>query len=197
MVAIIIASGPSVTPEDIAVAKNAKDLAAITVNTSFRVAPWADYHYSNDHDWFETYIDEIKATCSGVPVCGHEKWRHPAVCSDYQLDRTAFRLRTTPGVLAWGGNSGFAAINLAYHLGHRKILLLGYDMDWDGDKSHHHGHHPNHLQHRKPGFHRWLPYYDRAAKQAPSLGLEIINCSRKTALSCFRRMQIQDAINEL
>ena len=42
-----------------------------------------------------------------------------------------------PGALA-GSNSGFAALNLAFLLGYTEIALLGFDFQWDGNKSHFH-----------------------------------------------------------
>lgn len=37
-----------------------------------------------------------------------------------------------------GRNSGYAALNLAYHLGARKVFLLGYDFATEGELTHWH-----------------------------------------------------------
>lgn len=84
---VVIASGPSLTEHDLATVYQSR-AKTITVNTTYQAAPWADYYYSNDHDWFDTYIDDIIATADGTPVCGHETWRHPAVLSNWTIDRT-------------------------------------------------------------------------------------------------------------
>jgi hypothetical protein len=186
----IIASGPSLTQSDVDYLRG--KCRVITVNTSFKIAPWADVHYSNDHDWFATYRDELKET-SGEQWTGHHTYHHAGL-NRMPFDQTITGISFVPGVLSWGGNSGFAAINLAVQFGAVKILLLGFDHGWDGDKCHHHGKHPSHLQHKKPGFHRWTIHHEKAAKQLPAAGITIINCTRQTGLTCYPMMPIQQAL---
>jgi hypothetical protein len=86
-------------------------------------------------------------------------------------------------------NSGFQAMNLALHFGVKRILLLGYDMKFaKSGASHWFGDHPDNT---RSNYHRWLPNFETAAKQNL---VEIINCSRDTALEAFPRMSIEDAL---
>jgi hypothetical protein len=180
---VILASGPSLTFEDVEYVKNS-DAAVITVNTTFKIAPWADVHYSNDNDWYETYLPEMLRDCEGRLICGYPK-PFSSMVETIPYDTSLSDLSFDGRRLCWGGNSGFAAINLAIMLGAKKIVLLGYDHDWTDGNSHHHGDHPKHLQHKKPGFHRWTPWHERAAVTMKKKGIEIYNCTPTTNLRSY------------
>ncbi len=99
-------------------------------------------------------------------------------------------LSTDPDVIHQGSNSGYQAINLAYNHGATRIILLGYDMML-GNKAHWFGDHPNKVRSSYPAF---IRFYSDMAPQAKQLGLEIINCTRKTALHCFERKSLDSAL---
>ena len=104
----------------------------MTINESFLLAPWADYHYSADRRWWNYYGEMISERFQGemytvdkkvpeempnvkyVEGFNDEKGRH-GLCTEY------FRICN-------GCSSGHAAINLAYHLGYTSIVLLGFDL---------------------------------------------------------------------
>lgn len=91
-----------------------------------------------------------------------------------------------------GRNGGYQAINLALHLGAARILLLGYDMKAkDLASSHWFGAHPDQQISPYPSF---LPYFAALAPLVARLGVEVINCSRATALTMFPRMPIAAAL---
>ena len=92
-------------------------------------------------------------------------------------------LSRTPGVIHQGQNSGYQAIGLAYgELKAERILLLGYDMQTDGDKRHWFGAHPKGLEvgSSYPCFIRMFQTID-----PKDYGIEIWNVTRKTALHHF------------
>jgi hypothetical protein len=147
----------------------------ITVNSSWRLWPDADYHYSNDYDWWQHEAFEGR----GVKLCGdpdHQMghWRfvkrHRGLCMD-------------PGKLAWGGNSGYAAINLAYHLGAKRIYLVGYDMC---GKSHWHGHHAAVVK-KDFNFKMWIQRFKELSRDLQRQKVCAINCSPISKLDCFQR----------
>ena len=102
-------------------------------------------------------------------------------------------LNKKPWTVNCGMNSGYQAINLAYHLGAKEIFLLGYDMQRTGGQSHFHGDHPK-------GWANGGDYSDwckRLAELAADLrveGVRVVNCSRETALECFDRSTIDETI---
>lgn len=99
-------------------------------------------------------------------------------------------LSVLPGVIHQGQNSGYQAINLALLLGAKTVALLGYDMQGRGQ--HWFGQHPATLS-QQTDYSGLIQIFER---MKPELyGLEVINCSRSTALSCFPRMSLEEFID--
>jgi hypothetical protein len=189
---VILASGPSLTTDDIEYVK-ASDAKVITVNTTFRAAPWADYHYSNDEDWYATYLEEMLAECEGRLICGYPE-SFSSTVETIPYDRSLSDICFDGRRLCWGGNSGFAAINLAVMMGADRIILLGYDHGWTQGVSHHHGDHPDHLQHRMPGFHRWTAFHEKAAVTLKKRGIQIYNCTPTTDLHAYAERSLREVL---
>lgn len=92
-----------------------------------------------------------------------------------------------------GGNSGYQVINLAYLLGAGKIILLGYDMQMTGGKSHWHGDHPRNLN-RSLALANWVKNFKVLARDLSEAGVEVINATRETALDCFKRAKLEECL---
>jgi hypothetical protein len=95
-----------------------------------------------------------------------------------------------------GGNSGYQAMNLALHLGAARIVLLGYDMaPADDGRLHWFGAHPAGLANPDGvNFATWPKAFDRLAPALADLGVEVVNCSRRTALGCFARAPLEEVL---
>lgn len=93
-----------------------------------------------------------------------------------------------------GNNSGYQAIGLAYTWGAARVILLGYDCQFSGGKRHWFGDHPRGLN-NATGIECWKRAFPKLAKDAEHVGLAIVNASRQTALTCFPRMSIEDALH--
>lgn len=193
---VCIASGPSLTDDDVnAVRGRAR---VIVVNDNWRKAPWADVLYGADKEWWLTY--------QGVPSFAGLKyairggfskapWPEGVNC----LANTGYLgLESDPSGLRTGGenggNSGYQAINLAVHLGAKRIVLLGYDMQRTDGKVHWFGNHPDDLR-RNPPFAEFLKGYPSLIKPLRNLGIEIVNCSRVSALACFPMGTIEQVLS--
>ena len=94
-----------------------------------------------------------------------------------------------PETVVTGKNSGYAAVNLAYHLGAERILLLGFDMKMRGDSRHWFGAHPDGME-----VHSNYAMFIAAFKtiHPAAYGLEIWNVTRDTALDCFPRYDLDE-----
>ena len=178
----VIASGPSLTEEDCEAVRSA-GLPTFVVNTSFRRALWADMLVAHDAKWWLAYGAEVDATfkgrrfrCGSAPRIVGEK---PAL---WLLQFRAF------------GNSGCAAISLAALAGARRVLLLGVDCQRTGGAVHWHGDHPPELSNARL-IDKWPPKFAKVAAYASGKGCEVVNCSRETALTCFRRARLVDELN--
>ena len=91
-------------------------------------------------------------------------------------------LSKAQGIIHRGDNSGYQAINLALLLGAERIILLGFDLMMTGTQRHWFGDHPDpmNVTSNYPGF---ISHF--ATIKPEEYGLEIWNCSRRTALNCF------------
>jgi len=102
-------------------------------------------------------------------------------------------LSFNPKVIHYGSNSGFQALNIAVLMGAKRIILLGYDMRFSKDnKSHWFGDHPDNV---RSNYTSWLSNYGVAAAQLNEKGIEVINCSPISALTCFRMESLESALS--
>jgi hypothetical protein len=134
-----------------------------------------------------------------------QRWTHQDADSNNEEQTKAaeqFGLRLALGrherglgrdVIHFGDNSGYQAINLAYLLGAGRILLLGYDMQARGSQTHFFGDHPPPLK-TGSDYRHWVTLFDRLAQDLVSEGVEVINCTRETALRCFARSTLNEAL---
>jgi len=183
---VCLASGPSMSAEDADYVRGRARV--ITVNGTWRRAPWADVHYSNDHDWFEAELPAMQRACTGEFWCGHPTWRHPAVRS-IPFDKKARGIVRRPGRIAWGGNSGYAALNLAWQFGAKRIVMVGYDQS-SVHGEHWHGEHPEAIR-KGFNFPMWADRFAEAARDFARFRIEVVNCSRATTLACFPLAELE------
>ena len=112
---------------------------------------------------------------------------------EYIKSSPSLGLSLDPQVINEGCNGGYQAINLALHLGAKKILLIGYDMQLGSSgQTHWFGDHPDGMP---PPVDMFAQMYPSLADHAQRIGLEIINCSIETALTCFRRESLASALS--
>jgi hypothetical protein len=87
-------------------------------------------------------------------------------------------------------NSGAGAILLAQELGAAEVVLLGYDGGKSNGKAHWHKDHPNGLGNAGVSD-KWPEQFNqlRALLKVP-----VVNCSRTTAITAFRRNSLEDTL---
>lgn len=101
-------------------------------------------------------------------------------------------LAKKPGCIRDGGNSGFQALSLALHFGVDEAILLGFDMKPDGRRLHWHSDHGGKLHNPPP---RQLPEWaKRFASIAKATSTPILNATRETAIACFPRVELEEAL---
>ena len=94
-------------------------------------------------------------------------------------------------VIHTGGNSGFQAINLAYLMGAKEIILLGYDMKVTNGLRHFHGQHKRGLR-NNDAYCMWINHMKILASDLKEKGVKVINCTRSTALQCFEQRELEE-----
>jgi hypothetical protein len=85
-------------------------------------------------------------------------------------------------------------MNIAVLMGVSRVLLLGVDLS-DRHGTHWFGDHPPGLQKRSP-YATFIRAFTTAAPVLAGMGVDVINCSESSALTCFRKMRVEDAIRE-
>lgn len=172
---------------------------AIAVQDAYRRMPWADAMYGCNEDWWDAH--------NGCPEFMGRKW------SSHQVDKSCVNdkrevarkyhvqlvrgdhgdeFSTDPTFVRYGSNSLFQAINLALLYGATYIVLVGADMRHVDGRSHFFGDHPRGL-HNNDDFGRFIKHFERAAKKVPH-GVEIVNATPGSALTCWPVMTLDDAI---
>lgn len=191
-VAAIVAGGESVTQENVDKLRGRCRVAV--VNNSCELAPWADVLYAADRRWWDVHPDGrkfagLKVTPDADAARQHRlhlirliEQNDPA-----KNDMTIVDL----GVIARGGNGGFQLTNLVMQFGVRRILWLGFDCRGD----HWHGKHDAPLH--NPSLQRlaiWAATFDTQSKRLRRMGVEIINCSDRSALQAYPCMSVESAL---
>lgn len=190
---VILATGPSLTQEDVDYCRG--KARVIAINDAYTLAPWADCLYATDAKWWNWH--------RGVPEFAGAKWSMEH--SQWNNTRAKYpdiqRLRNTgalglehqPTGLRNGRNSGYAALNLAYHYGAKQIILLGYNMQPYKGKRHFFGDHP---QISPSPYNQFRSAFETLVKPLGKAGVKVINCSRDTVLNCFPKAELRDALKE-
>ena len=130
-----------------------------------------------DRQWWEVHLAEVHSKFRGELVTG--------------LHRIAGVRREN---LKHPQNSGAGAIALAAARGAHRIVLLGFDCQHTGGRRHWHGDHPaGTAGNAAPStVAKWPAQF---AELRDRLGrIEIINCSRETALTVFPRKPLREAL---
>lgn len=151
----------------------------IVANTTYQIAPWADALFAMDRQWWDVHLAEINRIFTGARYSTNPLHRR---CQAKRL--TEFNAY---------GNSGAACISLAAAGGAGRIILLGYDCQKTDGKAHWHGDHPPSLGNAGQ-INKWAEKFAKQAKDLSSI--EIINCSRATALACWPRQTLEIALEQ-
>jgi hypothetical protein len=173
------------------------------VNLTYRFIPDLAALFATNYQFWDHYEDARLYPC--------EKWtNNKESAQKYRLNYVDSvnkpGLSAKPGLIHHGHSSGYCAVNLAYLMGAKRILLLGFDMkfapDYDGynqrigsSPRHFFGEYHESCLHWpkvevKNGVHvGLLSLYRSIAEQNL---VEIINCSPDSAIDCFPKIAIDD-----
>jgi hypothetical protein len=99
------------------------------------------------------------------------------------------------GAVRHYSNSGAAAISLAAARGARRIVMVGFDCQRTGGMSHWHGDHIKQLG-NAGSLPKWPEQFRKLAADIRRQGVSVINASRQTALTCFPRMALEQALED-
>jgi len=188
---VCLGGGPSLTPADVHAVRVDRHAHVIAINDAYLLAPRADILYAADRAWIDQH--------DGVPSFLGPKYSIESHDTTSRPDWTILRntgwlgLETDPSGLRAGHNSGYQAINLAVHFGARRILLLGYDMAPSEDgREHWFQDGPDRKMSPYP---QMCAAFETLVEPLAALGVEVINCSRRTALTAFPCQPLEVALS--
>ena len=190
-IVVILGGGPS------AVAASHSFLASfrvITINDSFRLYPAADILYFCDLCWWEKRQQEVWNNFQGERLVTLEN-DIPGVL---RLRNTgSVDLETEPDGLRHGSNSGYQAINLAFHMGARRIVLVGFDMRIVAETAHWNTDHV--MQQNEAGFaltlrQVMLPKFETLRTPLEAAGVEVFNATPNSALTVWPYVPLREAL---
>ncbi len=185
----IVAGGPSLVESDVRAAK-ARGWKMLGVNDAYRMLPELDALYACDGKFWRAHHADLPAGLRGKCYT-----RDSEAAAQYGLHHVPSSngrgLCLDAGRIHEGGNSGYQAMNLAYHAGASRMVLLGFDMRrGKGGRKHWFGDHPAGLNVESP-YDVWIEKFGPLALDLALNGVEVINASRETALRCFERRPLE------
>lgn len=177
------------------------DKHVIGINVSFLIGDWIDMIFFGDNGFFLGQQGNL-ARFPGIKVSSHPCTVDLPWVKYLAKDRNHTKgISTNPKTISWNGNSGAAAISLAYHAGAKRIILLGFDMKLDNENKQHWHDAYHRLEALKANeinkplpFERHLLGFSEIAKDAKRLGVKIINASPDSAITVFDKVQLKDLI---
>ena len=131
--------------------------------------------------WVDETGSRREEPCSG----------EPGICTMRQKGQSGLTLACD--ALAWNMSSGGAAVNLASHLGAKRIILLGYDMKLgaDGARNAFPNLNKTSVKFDTMNVHKsWRSLYDTAIES----GIQIINATPGSALHAIPQVNLDDVL---
>lgn len=201
--ALIICTGPSLTPEVIEKVKESK-LKKFGVNNIYKIIDIDVFVACNDF-YFDHYWDK------GLRDCKAEMWTNSERCSKQYgvnyirtpADNEIPGLSKDPSYVHRHHGSGPMCLNVAYHYGITKMLLVGWDMYYPGKVDRFNYNKPRHFfgDDEISGKHFPMTGDDgeftglireTCSIKPEDYGIEIINCTPNSAMTCFPMGNLED-----
>lgn len=185
---VVLASGPSLTREDVESCRGRARL--IAVKDAIRLAPFADCLYGYDakfwrwHDGFPAFTGLKYSMDPDAARHGVQLLRNTGT-EGLELD---------PCGLRTGMNSTYQAVNLAVHLGARRIVLLGADMGHSPHGSKYFFGNRDWPQQVQSPFGGFIATFLTIVDPLRAIGVEVLNASRSTTLTAFPRVSLEEAL---
>lgn len=191
---VVVATGPSVTLADIRLVALAHIGGAkvIAVNDAAYPCWFADIAYSSDIPWWSRHsLDGFPGWKCGLRYCeGASMISPPGIGAIEASGRDGFD--PDPRFIRHGGNSGYAAMHIAAHLGAARLVMVGFDHT----SSHWFGDHPDGLQRTPTKYSQMIPRYAALAAALAERHVQVVNCSPVSAIPYFRKASLAAALED-
>lgn len=178
---IILASGESIKNENLSIIP--KDFIVIAVNDTYQLYPDADILYACDAVWWR----DSKPDFNGLKLSISYSLDNVELLKTKDENNLKGELDKEFPYIRTGKNSGYQAINVAYHLHPKNIILVGYDMC---------GGHFN--SDRQCPYNYFIPYFETLPEFFRRENIRIINASPISALNMFEKTNnLKEALDKI
>ena len=167
-----------------------KDRYVIAVNRAFEVLPSAEVVYFSDLRFWQWNSAEL-VNHKGQKVSLMRKMKHKKV--ELYTATGVTGLDMSPGCLRHGNNSGYAAINLAAHLGAKEIVLLGFDMKFTNSQCHWHDGYP--VVNLERSFDKMRKFFATLVSPLQELNIKVFNANLESSLDVFPKIKYDEALS--
>lgn len=199
---IVCGTGPSITQQQIDLV-NKSDAKVIGCNRAYQIFNIDVLHGCNYQFWKYWWHDIKDKSFLKYTTRPELKGEHEGL--EYIREKWIDGLSIDPNYIAAHHGTGPQAVNLAYLMGAKTILLVGWDMRFPGkiddrtytEKRRYLGEDPLTEKH----WPRTAPNGDLAGliKEMETIkpedyGVNIINCTPNSAMTCFPMMELSEAL---
>ncbi len=192
---LCIAGGPSLDLAQVrmaAIARRQDRIRAIAINDACYPAWWADVLYASDARWWLKHegVPEFHGLKVTISNNSEQLSGYPAI---KVVENTGTEgLETKPTGIRTGRNGGYQAMNLAVHFGSKRIVLLGYDMKFDGEgQAHWFGNHEDWKLSKGCVDNVFRQAFPSLAKGLAEIGVEVINATPGSMLDVFPKQKLE------
>lgn len=183
--AVIFGGGPSLTSDQVTAAVD-RGWRRIATNNAYRLDTNADVLVWGDQPWYFWNRKDLARHTGAYKLT----WKYVPPTRGFRFHvlrqgRSSAPISEDPGTVT-ATNTGQGAMNVAYHFGASRIVLLGFDMG-PGKKNGNVIHNWHNLHRRSPSPTRYqevfAPSIRAAAAWLGKRGVEVVNCTPASQLT--------------
>lgn len=191
--AFVIATGPQFNQETVDRIYDTDGYRFIGISDCYRLCPFVDFFYACDTRWWNVHYDKVMewdGSRNGywcTETASKAKWQDLKLITGSSGNGWSDK----QDKIHYGSNSGFQITNIAYLLGIKTMILIGFNMMVVNKKSHFFGDHPEGLS-RNSSYQSFASQFKTINyKQA---GVTVINTANPTKLDHFPKLPLDEAI---
>lgn len=189
--AVIVASGPSLAAFPW---RRLDGLPVLAVNRAYEAVPGAVALYWSDWRFMRWHEDALRRHAAPFKaMISRRDLRAPSWTSGLEPSGTD-GYEPEHGKVRTGNSSGYAAVNLAVHLGAtERIALLGFDYRFEDGRAHWHDDHPV-ITRERVFTEKMAPFFPSLASELAKIGVAVLNGSLNSRIECWPRSAPLDAL---
>lgn len=191
----VLCGGTSVTQDTLSLLQG---LPVVAVNQMYEAAPWSQVMFFGDAKWGNREVTENRAAFykyGGLKLTtAREIFKGKGIKYLRRLDAPA-GLATSPDSVAMSRTSAQAAMNVAYHLGATRIVLVGVDnAPAATGKVHCHAEYPKRWPRYASGWADKQAALKTIVKPLADAGIVVLNASPISTLPWWPIVNLEDVI---